>query len=176
MIKRSMLVLLLLLSIPAFTQTDTNNTNPDLDTYIAEKWEMVTEAGFGYNLLFENESRTFKMHYISECTFPTHDVLKGKFNISVSDGQHIVTLIFKDFTVSYVLKYPYKSQCASDKDKLTDAELKYWIECDENRYPLNYALMFKEVKIINKRAEWPQYYEDLITHSFVYAEKPDFGE
>jgi len=176
MIKKSMLVLFFLLTVLVFTQTCTNNSNPDENTYIAEKWEMVTQAGFSYSLIFDNYNRTFKMRYFSECSFPVSSFLNGKFLILTIKDQYVVRLIFKDFSVDYILKYPYKSECASEKDKLTDAELKYWIECDENRYPLNYALLFREVKVINKKDKWPQYYDDLITHSFVYAETPNFGD
>ena len=173
MLKKSMLILFIITAIPVLPDTSTNNSNQDIDPYIAEKWEMVTNAGFGYNLVFDNENRTFKMYYFSECTFPVRDVLKGKFKISVVKGQYLITLVFNDFSVDYVLKYSSRSECISEQDKLTDAEMKYMIDCDKNRYPLNYALIFKEVKVTNKRDKWPQYYDDLRTHSFVYAEKPD---
>ena len=164
--KRSLLLILAVLVIDSVYAQNIKSIPPEVDIYIEKEWDMITDAGFGYTLKFDNDAKTFQLYTMEECTRIFRTVINGKFKIKISNNVKSVSLIFNDFIINYIIKYPADSHCTSGNDRLTESDNKCMIEVDSNGYPLNYVMIIKEVKMINKKENQSQYFEDLTTHCF----------
>ena len=100
-------------------------TASEIDYEIHPGWYMVTCAGFGYQLEFDNYDGTFRLRYGDECTTIVRPVFKGRFKIE----KQSVLLDFGEIKAYYYLKLPYSEACGGEG--LTKAEQKLF--CDESQ-------------------------------------------
>lgn len=96
----------------------------ETDYAIHSEWYMLTCAGFGYHLEFDNYNGTFRLTGGGECTTIIRPVFKGKFKIE----NQSVLLDFGEIKAYYYLKLPYLEACGGES--LTKAERKFY--CDES--------------------------------------------
>jgi len=131
---------------------------------IHEKWEMSTDAGFGYSLKFNNDDNTFLLDYRNEGIAVIHPRIKGTFVIDEGKGRPVITLVFRDFKISYYYKLPSHYYATLPEDQLTEKEVKM---CNTKGYVDRTTLFVKNVEIINRNIKLPFYYEHLKEHFFV---------
>lgn len=94
---------------------------------IAHNWHMLSCAGFGYRLEFDNDKRTFKLIYGEECPSAISTVFKGHFKLH----QNKLILDFGKFQAHYYIREPYSPVCDNQKDSLTEQEIQ--LVCDRNQ-------------------------------------------
>jgi len=147
----------------------TNNKQSSPDEIIIDvptKWEMITNAGFGYTLTFDNVKRTFSLSYYSEGTSLGSPRIEGSFTAS-NDS---ITLKLAKMEITYSSKSPANYASASTKDRLTGDEIqKFMIEHDEEGYPIKHVLIVSNIKTLTSNIS-EQHYDDLKTHAFQIIE------
>jgi hypothetical protein len=94
---------------------------------IHSEWHMLTCAGFGYHLVFDNTSGGFTLKYGDECGTIIRPVYKGKFKIE----RESLLLDFGEIKAYYYLKRPYLPPCDNLGDSLTLAEQQ--LVCDPSQ-------------------------------------------
>ena len=168
--KYSMIYYLVIICVSVLStlQNTVAQDNREMQNVIHEKWEMLTDTGFGYSLHFNNEDSTFMLDYHNEGIAVIHPRIKGTFLITEGKARPVITLVFKDFKINYYYKLPSHYYATLPEDQLTEKEVKM---CNVKGYVDKTTLFVKNIEIINKNVKLPFYYDDLKAHFFVQNDR-----